>query len=342
MWPQLLLLRLDVVDSVLDGFDFLGVFIRDVKVESLFKSHHQFDDVERVGAEIIDERGTWLDLALVYPQLFDDDLLYFLCYRHLVFSCVRKLLVPPGSAARFNSLPYLIVLAAGRDSLLPRRLPCKHQSTGLNILYLHGFASGPHSRKAQFFKEKLGLQGIRLEIPDLAEGDFEHLTIRRQIKFIEQLAGNEAVTLIGSSLGGYLAALYAARHREVEQLVLLAPAFGFHSLWVAALGNERLAEWRSEGAMNVFHYGEGRELRLSYDFLKEAEELDSFPRVSQPVLIFHGDRDSVVPVEQSIEFVKANPHARLVRFGESGHELTDVLESIWRDAENFLLGRTAF
>jgi len=212
----------------------------------------------------------------------------------------------------------------------------------LNILYLHGFASSPHSRKAQFFREKLALQGIRLDIPDLAEGDFEHLTIRRQIKFIERLAGNEAITLIGSSLGGYLAALYAARHREVERLVLLAPAFGFHSLWVAALGNDRLAQWQREGTLNVFHYGEGGEMPLSYDFLEEAEGLESFPRVSQPVLIFHGDRDPVVPVEQSIEFLKANPHARLVRFGESGHELTDVLESIWRNAENFLLGRTAF
>ena len=212
----------------------------------------------------------------------------------------------------------------------------------MNILYLHGFASSPHSRKAQFFREKLALQGIRLDIPDLAEGDFEHLTIRRQIKFIERLAGNEAITLIGSSLGGYLAALYAARHREVERLVLLAPAFGFHSLWVAALGNERLAEWQREGTLNVFHYGEGREMPLSYDFLEEAEDLEPFPRVSQPVLIFHGDRDPVVPVEQSIEFLKANPHARLVRFDESGHELTDVLESIWRDTENFLLGRTAF
>ncbi len=220
----------------------------------------------------------------------------------------------------------------------PRRLPCRHKSTGLNILYLHGFASSPRSCKALFFKEKLGSQGIRIDIPDLAEGDFEHLTIRRQIKFIEELARGEAVTLIGSSLGGYLAALYASRHSEVERLVLLAPAFGFYSLWLAALGPERFARWRSEGTMHFFHYGEGKEVPLSCSFIEEAESWDPFPVIPQPVLVFHGDRDAIVPVEQSLEFLRANPHGRLVRFGESGHELTDVLENIWQDAEDFLLG----
>ncbi len=212
----------------------------------------------------------------------------------------------------------------------------------MNILYLHGFASSPQSRKAQFFRVKLGSLGIRIDIPDLVEGDFEHFTIRRQIKFIEERVGNEAVTLIGSSLGGYLAALYASRCRQVERLVLLAPAFGFYDLWVAALGRERIASWRSEGTINVFHYGEGKEMPLSYSFIQDAQSLDPFPITPQPVLIFHGDRDPVVPVEQSLKFLQANPHARLVRFGESGHELTDVLESIWRDAEDFLLGENVF
>ena len=44
------LLGLDVVDRVLHGADLLGVLVRDVQIEGLFKGHHQFDDVERVGA----------------------------------------------------------------------------------------------------------------------------------------------------------------------------------------------------------------------------------------------------------------------------------------------------
>ncbi len=207
----------------------------------------------------------------------------------------------------------------------------------MSILYLHGFASGPNSRKARFFAGKLREFGIQLDIPDLAEGDFEHLTLSRQIKFLEEKLAYRPIALIGSSLGGYLAALYASRHPEVERLVLLAPAFGFYKLWLAALGPERLARWQEQGAMNVFHYAANREVPLDYGFLEDAAQFTPFPKVPQPVLIFHGDRDAVVPVEQSLEFVRANPQAQLVRFNESEHELTDVLESIWCEAEQFLL-----
>src|SRR5271165_1479711 len=95
------------------------------------------------------------------------------------------------------------------------------------IVYLHGFASGPGSKKAQYFARRLLERGVTLEVPDLAEGDFENLTVTRQLQVVERVCGKEAVCLMGSSLGGYLAALYAARHSEVEKLVLMAPAFSF-------------------------------------------------------------------------------------------------------------------
>jgi uncharacterized protein len=51
----------------------------------------------------------------------------------------------------------------------------------LRVLYLHGFASGPGSRKAGFFAAKLRELAFSVEVPDLAEGRFEHLTISRQL-----------------------------------------------------------------------------------------------------------------------------------------------------------------
>ena len=95
------------------------------------------------------------------------------------------------------------------------------------ILYLHGFASSPASSKARFFAERMRAAGALIDIPDLAAGDFEHLTISGQLRVIERAAAGDPVALMGSSLGGYLAALYAARHPEVSRVVLLAPAFGF-------------------------------------------------------------------------------------------------------------------
>src|SRR5262245_39461865 len=114
------------------------------------------------------------------------------------------------------------------------------------ILYLHGFASGPSSSKAQFFRKYLESRGAKVEIPDLANADFEHLTITGQLAVVREIARGESVSLIGSSMGGYLAALYAAQHPAVRRLVLFAPAFGFGRRWPERLGPERVAEWREQ------------------------------------------------------------------------------------------------
>lgn len=210
----------------------------------------------------------------------------------------------------------------------------------LRVLYLHGFASSPASRKAVFFAARLRALGFQVDIPDLARGNFSELTITGQLQVIEQAAGGEPVILIGSSLGGYLASLYAARHPQVERLILLAPAFAFYKLWIAQVAPPDLAQWRQNGSIDVFHYGAGRELPLHYGFLQDAERYADYPPFTQPALIFHGESDCSVPIQYSVEFAKLHPNACLMRL-QSGHELTDVLDTVWQYSEEFLLdGRT--
>ena len=209
----------------------------------------------------------------------------------------------------------------------------------LRILYLHGFASSPASAKAKFFAQNLAKLGVTLEVLDLCAGNFEQLTISGQMQVVEQAARQEPVQLIGSSLGGYLAALYASRHPEVDRLVLLAPAFQFHNLWVNQLGPERLRMWRENGILPIFHYGEGRQMPISYKLMEDSSRYEPFPAFCQPALIFHGNHDPVVPVQYSAVYAEAHPNVQLVRL-ESGHELTDVLDEIWRETKVFLLHRT--
>ena len=40
------------------------------------------------------------------------------------------------------------------------------------VLYLHGFASGPDSAKGRFFRDRFEARGVRVDLPDLTEGDF--------------------------------------------------------------------------------------------------------------------------------------------------------------------------
>jgi pimeloyl-ACP methyl ester carboxylesterase len=205
------------------------------------------------------------------------------------------------------------------------------------ILYLHGFASSPASSKARFFAERLRAAGAPIDVLDLAAGDFEHLTINGQLRVLEHAAAGDPVALMGSSMGGYLAALYAARHPEVSRVVLLAPAFGFARLWAERMGAAAVDAWRSTGAVEVFHYGENRTRRLSYALLEDAFAYEDYPDSRQPALIFHGAQDDVVPVQYSSEFAATHPNARL-EILDSGHELLNVLEYMAPKVCGFLAG----
>jgi len=208
------------------------------------------------------------------------------------------------------------------------------------IVYLHGFASGPTSKKAQFFCERFAQLGIGLEIPDLADGNFERLTITGQLGVIQRASRGEPSTLIGSSMGGYLAALFAARHTEVEKLVLMAPAFCFSARWPQTLGEATMEEWERTGALNVFHYGQGRTVGLGYQLIEDGRQYEDYPHVHQPTLIFHGKNDTVVPADLSVQFALKRPQAKL-QLLESDHELLNVLDQMWMETERFLFGDQA-
>jgi hypothetical protein len=203
------------------------------------------------------------------------------------------------------------------------------------ILYLHGFASSPASSKARFFAQYLRDRGATVDIPDLAAGDFENLTLTSQLDLIERAAAGKPISLIGSSMGGYLAALYAQRHPEVDRLVLLAPAFCFARRWAERLGEKAVGEWRENGTMDVFHYGDNRTRKLAYTLLEDARQFPDYPDVCQPALVFHGEHDDVVPPQFSVEFAAGHPNASL-EILDSGHELINVLDYMAPKVGEFL------
>src|SRR3954470_19947640 len=69
---------LDVLDGVADGHDLLGVLVGDLDVEVLLQGHDELDGIEGVGAQVLDELRVRVDVFIVAPELFDDDLLHLL------------------------------------------------------------------------------------------------------------------------------------------------------------------------------------------------------------------------------------------------------------------------
>jgi len=205
------------------------------------------------------------------------------------------------------------------------------------IVYLHGFASGPGSKKARFFRERFSELGIGIEVPDIAEGNFERLTISGQLKVIERTSRGEPVVVIGSSMGGYLAALFAARHPEVEKVVLMAPAFCFSKRWPQTLGAAAMEQWKRTDVLKVFHYSEGRDADLGYQLIEDAQQYEDYPAFEQPALVFQGKNDTVVPPEYAVRFAELHAGTQL-HLMESDHELVNVLDDMWMDTERFLFG----
>ena len=205
----------------------------------------------------------------------------------------------------------------------------------MRIVYLHGFASSPQSGKAQFFRRHFAARGIEIEIPELDQGNFTGLTITGQLAVVERTVAGLPAILMGSSLGGYLAALFASSHPLIEKLILMAPAFRFPSRWRERYSEEEMARWKSRGAWPVFHYGHKTELPLGYQFVEDSKAYPDEPLFPQPALIFHGLRDPVVPVELSQAYAARRPNVTLSLL-DSGHELTDVLEEMWHQTCVFL------
>ena len=207
----------------------------------------------------------------------------------------------------------------------------------MNYIYLHGFASSPGSAKAVYLRDRFLSCNIPLEVPDLNQNDFSHLTISRQIAQVEALfrPENTPVTLIGSSLGGLTSAFIAQQHSQVQRLVLLAPAFGFLSHWLPQLEEEQLHHWQASGYLRIYHYGEMRSLPLHYKFVDDARQYQETQLLRPvPTFILHGKQDEVIPISASREYANVRPWVQLIEL-DSDHSLTDRMPKIWEAIQVF-------
>jgi len=214
----------------------------------------------------------------------------------------------------------------------------------MHVVYLHGFASSAKSTKAAFFAARLVEHGIPVHTPDFNEPDFSTLTITRMIRQVAELIGElppGPITLIGSSLGGFVAVqtalLQAASGgRAIDRLVLLAPALDFSGNRTRDLGDRGLAEWESTGELNVFHYGYGRLIPVHYGLYSDACGYDCInAALAMPILIFQGKRDTAVDPASVESWARPRPNVEL-HLLDDDHQLGSSLDYMWREVRRFL------
>ena len=168
------------------------------------------------------------------------------------------------------------------------------------ILYLHGFTSGPQSRKVQALAARMAARGLadRLICPQLPASPAAAIALADEL--IKKVgAGDTApITLIGSSLGGFYARHLAEKHGL--QAVLVNPAV------VAAIELERYLgpqKWLYTGEPFEFtrrHIDELRALEVPrladpsrYWLL--AEEGDETLDYRQAIARYAGAKQTVLP-----------------------------------------------
>jgi len=220
-----------------------------------------------------------------------------------------------------------------------------------SCVYLHGFASGPSSSKAKFFGAQLSQLGIPVTVPDLNKPTFAEMTLSSQLEVVQSSIASRIATsedaddgsflIVGSSMGGLVATLSAqdkAPHaHQLKALILLAPGFGLPRRWTELLGEVGLKHWKEKGFVDVFHHGANKELPLRYDFYLDAIKYTTEGlSVNVPTLVFHGQRDETVPVEESKEFQRLNPDKVQLEILDDDHQLLASLDLMWKKTQDFI------
>jgi pimeloyl-ACP methyl ester carboxylesterase len=223
--------------------------------------------------------------------------------------------------------------------------------TDKTVLFLHGFASSGQGTKAQFLKEKFArLSQVAFHAFEFnpTPKDFEYMTITGLINRLRQYLldqQSKKLSLIASSLGALVGLNYVHRFGEgyrfgeghrfggVDKMLLLAPLLAYQPVICSAA---ELQQWENEGSINVPHYAFTSELPLRYDFHTDGLHYRQPVPPPVPVMIIHGQKDEVIPIAHSRQYVASFPEKTQLIEVDSDHRLNDQLEFIWKQAQLFI------
>jgi pimeloyl-ACP methyl ester carboxylesterase len=179
--------------------------------------------------------------------------------------------------------------------------------------------------------------GLPLTVPDLEGGDFKHLTISRQLAIIEKTMDSfpdSFFALIGSSMGGYLAALTAQIRPNVKGAYLMCPGFNFVTRWRSSM-EEEIQRTGESRLIRVFNYRYAKTMELDIGLFEDAEKWEGMEYEKPvPTRIVHGIHDDTVDIVESRNFAQKYPWTTLKEVN-SDHGLLSHLDWIIDDCLNF-------
>ena len=140
-----------------------------------------------------------------------------------------------------------------------------------------------------------------------SDGEFEDMTVPKEVSdasravdFLSDLTmvNPEKIGVIGLSMGGRVAAILASKDKRIRFVVLYSAALS--SLKEKFLGQLEKEDLKKLEKGEAVHIGNGWYLKK--DFFETVDSpvpLEVLDKIKVPVLIIHGDSDSVVPIDDA-------------------------------------------
>jgi len=167
------------------------------------------------------------------------------------------------------------------------------------LYYIHGYLSDPNSTKGTLFRDKLGAKAIQYR--DCKPEDLIVSDCLERIS--KEISNDNDVVLIGSSLGGFLAAKTALENNQVTKLILLNPSIIPPSVDISTL--------------------QGLPSSILYE-MKDEQLFEK--KIDAEIMILRGIKDDVVSSQWVLEFAKAQEAT--VKFFQDDHQFTRNLDKL--------------
>lgn len=230
-----------------------------------------------------------------------------------------------------------------------------------SMILLHGLFGGLSNWTE--VKAYFGVQ-YDIHIPQLPIYDQHQLdNLEYLVTFLEQFVNDrklEKVILVGNSLGGHIAILYAHLNPEkVDKMILTGSSGLYENTMIGGYPKRESYSYIYERVANVFYDESMATKELVNEVLsitKNRQQClrvvqmakttqrnyvrDILPEIKLPVLLIWGEDDKITPAHVAMEFSTGFPQARLHLIPKCGHAPMMERSAIFNQLlDNFLKGQ---
>ncbi|MFA5954757.1 MAG: alpha/beta fold hydrolase [Patescibacteria group bacterium] len=192
------------------------------------------------------------------------------------------------------------------------------------VFVMHGLRSWKEEPHMQAFSESFASNDFTVVRFDVAntfgesEGDY---TLGTATNFYEDLEDviswsktqewyEEPFWLVGHSMGGMSVARYAENHPAVVKALALISTVVSGALRRATFGKEVLKQWEQTGWLIKHSNSRSEVVKVSWQEMEDLMQYDLLPKaekLTMPVLMIVGDKDTKTPIEHQEMFYKKLP-----------------------------------